>query len=66
MFAAVPGEVLGPIRGTDGYSLIRVLSFTPASLDKLTRNTIKKILFEEWLEERRRAARIEWFWGNET
>jgi putative peptide maturation system protein len=64
VFAAAPGEALGPIRSADGYSVIRVLSFTPPRLDEPTRNTIKKILFEEWLEERRRAARIEWFWGN--
>jgi putative peptide maturation system protein len=64
VFAAAPGEALGPIRGAAGYSLVRVLSFTPPRLDEPTRNTIKKILFDEWLDERRRAARIEWFWGN--
>jgi putative peptide maturation system protein len=61
---AAPNEIVGPVRVTDGYALVRVLSLTPARLDEPTRAAIKAILFEEWLAERRRAARIEWYWGN--
>jgi Parvulin-like peptidyl-prolyl isomerase len=64
VFAAAPGEMLGPVRTGEGYAIVRVLSFTPARLDERTRNTIKKILFEAWLAERRQAAKIEWYWGN--
>jgi hypothetical protein len=33
-------------------------------LDNALREEIKKVLFEELLEERRKAASIEWLWGN--
>jgi len=64
IFAAKPGEVLDPICTEQGYAIIRVLSLSPASLDEKTRITIKKILFEDWLAERRRGSKIEWYWGN--
>jgi putative peptide maturation system protein len=64
VFAAEPGEVLEPVRTEKGYAIVRVLSFAPAHLDEQTLTAIKKILFEEWLGERRETARIEWFWGN--
>jgi putative peptide maturation system protein len=64
IFAATPNEVVGPIRTTAGYALIRVLSFTRACLDEPTRCAIQEILFAEWLADRRQAATIEWYWGN--
>jgi putative peptide maturation system protein len=64
IFAADSGELLGPIAVDNGYALIRVLAFTPACLDDRTRRAIREILFTEWLAERRRAATIEWCWGN--
>jgi putative peptide maturation system protein len=64
VFAAAPGDLLGPVPTEEGWAVVRVLSFTPARLDQPTRLVIKKTLFEEWLDERRQAARIEWFWGN--
>jgi hypothetical protein len=33
-------------------------------LDERTRDAIETLLFEEWLAERREAARIEWYWGD--
>ena len=62
--AAAPGEIVGPGRTEEGWTLILVLSFTPACLDEPTRRAIQEILFAEWLAERRRAATIEWCWGN--
>jgi hypothetical protein len=50
--------------GDAGFELVRVLAITPARLDPATRAAIQKLLFEDWLEERRQSARIEWFWGN--
>jgi parvulin-like peptidyl-prolyl isomerase len=64
LFAASPGQLVGPVKTERGYSLFRVLSFNPARLDDRTVTTIKNILFEEWLAERRQAAQIEWCWGN--
>jgi putative peptide maturation system protein len=64
VFAAAPGDLLGPVPAEEGWAVVRVLSVTPARLDQETRLAIKKTLFEEWLDERRQAARIEWSWGN--
>jgi len=64
LFGSAPGSILGPIREEGGYAIIRVFSLTAANLDEPTRNIIKKILFEEWLEQRRQAATIDWMWGN--
>jgi putative peptide maturation system protein len=64
VFSAEPGEVVGPVRTAESYTIARILSFAHARLDERTRREIKKILFEDWLEERRRAATIEWYWGN--
>jgi putative peptide maturation system protein len=63
VFAAEPGQVVGPIASGEGHALVQVLRVLPAELDAATRQEIQGILFEEWLEERRRAARVEWFWG---
>ncbi|HYR42858.1 MAG TPA: TIGR04500 family putative peptide maturation system protein [Terriglobia bacterium] len=64
LFESAPGSVIGPVRDKDGYVIIRVLSIDRADLDEPTRNMIKNILFEEWLEQRRSAAAIDWLWGN--
>lgn len=62
-FAARPGEVLDPVPTETGFAVVKLLAFEPARLDDATRNAIQGHLFEEWLNGRRRAARIEWFWG---
>jgi hypothetical protein len=64
IFAATPGEVMGPVHTGGGYAIIRILSLAPARLGERMRTTIKTILFEEWLAERRQAATIKWYWGN--
>ena len=63
IFAASPGEVVGPLASGQGYDVVRVLQHSPARLDEPTRALIKQILFDEWLAERRRQAKVEWFWG---
>jgi putative peptide maturation system protein len=64
IFTAIPGEVVGPVHTEEHYVIIRVLSCAPARLDEPTRNAIKRLLFEQWLAERREEATIEWYWGN--
>ena len=64
LFAAAPGQLVGPVPVETGHALMRVLEIVPAQLDDRTRAVIKDILFEDWLAERRQAARIEWCWGN--
>jgi hypothetical protein len=64
LFAAAPGQLVGPVPADTGHALLRVLTIVPARLDDRTCAAIKKILFEDWLAERRQAAQIEWCWGN--
>ncbi|MEU7829852.1 MULTISPECIES: TIGR04500 family putative peptide maturation system protein [unclassified Nonomuraea] len=46
-----------------GDQLVRVISVGDAVLDAETRRRVERRIFEEWIEERRRSAKIEWFWG---
>ncbi len=64
VFAAAPGGLVGPVQTDEGYAVVLVLALEPGRLDEPTRRKIKQVLFEEWLEERRRAAKIEWYWGD--
>lgn len=63
LFSTRPGQVTPPMPGGDGYELAQVLAVVPARLDAATRRQIRDALFEQWLAERRRTARVEWFWG---
>jgi putative peptide maturation system protein len=64
LFAATPGQLVGPAPVETGYTLMRVVEIIPGQLDDRTRTVIKDILFKDWLAEQRKAARIEWCWGN--
>ena len=55
--------MVGPIPRGDSFVIVRVLSKTPARLDGPTRTAVQDALFEEWLEQRRSNAAIEWYWG---
>jgi putative peptide maturation system protein len=66
LFAATPGQLVGPVRVETGCVLIRVLAIVPAELNDRTSAAIKELLFNDWLAERRQAAHIEWCWGNAT
>jgi putative peptide maturation system protein len=66
ILAALPGKVVGPLENGDTLILALIVSRTPAQLDALTCAAIERLLFEEWLEERRAQAHIEWFWWNAT
>ncbi|MEV5407692.1 TIGR04500 family putative peptide maturation system protein [Thermopolyspora sp. NPDC052614] len=59
---AEAGEILAP----DPRTLIKVISIGEAVFDAATRRRVERRIFEEWVEERRRTAKIEWFWGTTT
>ncbi|OPG12006.1 TIGR04500 family putative peptide maturation system protein [Microbispora sp. GKU 823] len=59
---AAPGDVLGPY-GPDPV-VTHVVEVRPAVLDGATRRGIEQRLFDDWLAERRREARVEWVWGD--
>jgi len=63
VFAATPGDILGPFRVGAAYLVVRLLSLSPARQDEPTRAAIEEALFDEWLIERRRAATVTWHWG---
>ncbi|SNT62161.1 putative peptide maturation system protein [Streptosporangium subroseum] len=58
------GDVLGPIPLGDEFAVLKVLSVETAALDDRTRQRVGRVLFDEWIAERRKSAKIEWFWGN--
>lgn len=58
VFGARPGKIVGPFKTDDGWQLIKIESLHPAILDDSTREEIRALLFDEWLSERRRKARI--------
>jgi hypothetical protein len=47
----------------EGYELVWVMQFLPGQFDDATRRKMGSLLFDAWLEEKRRGARVEWFWG---
>jgi putative peptide maturation system protein len=58
VFGSQPGKVVGPIKTDDGWELVKVERLALAELDDEMRETLKTKLFNEWLSEQRRKARI--------
>lgn len=63
VFGTEPGQLTGPVPSGDGYELLWVMQVLPGRFDEPTRQKIASLLFDAWLEEKRRSARVEWFWG---
>ncbi|MGI5158205.1 TIGR04500 family putative peptide maturation system protein [Microbispora sp. CA-102843] len=59
MGTARPGDVVSPAPDV----LLKVISVAGAELDADTRRRVERRVFDLWIDERRRAAKIEWFWG---
>jgi putative peptide maturation system protein len=57
------GDLLGPIEAGDERLVINVVSVEPADRNPQLRSAVVTHLFDAWLREQRRKARIEWFWG---
>jgi putative peptide maturation system protein len=64
IFAARPGQIVGPLTCTQGADVVRVVRIEKAQLDEPTRQEIMELAFEEWLAQRRSQSVIEWFWGD--
>ena len=58
VFGAPPGQVVGPFKTDAGWALIKIEASRRGLLDDATREAIKAQLFDEWLQEQRRKARI--------
>lgn len=59
VFAATPGEVVGPVATDRGVHLIRVEAILPAELDDVTASLIRQELFDGWLKEQLQGIEID-------
>ncbi len=62
--SAAVGQIVGPIRTSDGTVVVKLLGRNEAQLDEATRNEITETLFDQWLAVQRSMVRVEWCWGN--
>ncbi|MFF0815492.1 TIGR04500 family putative peptide maturation system protein [Rhodococcus sp. NPDC003318] len=60
---AQPGTVLGPTADPDGWVVTQVLATFPSTPGPRADRQLADIAFDRWVAQRRRDARIEWFWG---
>jgi parvulin-like peptidyl-prolyl isomerase len=58
VFAANPGQVIGPIRTPLGWHVVKVWSVSNASLEGETRETVADIVFDAWLARQCAAAEL--------
>jgi parvulin-like peptidyl-prolyl isomerase len=58
VFGSQPGKTVGPIKTYAGWQLVKVELIHVATLDDSLHETIKSLLFEEWLAGERRKAKI--------
>jgi putative peptide maturation system protein len=61
---ASPGSIIGPFAVPEGHEVIRVVAVVPAVVDEAAVDLAGRRLFADWLEERRKSAKVEWLWGN--
>ncbi|MCC5577454.1 TIGR04500 family putative peptide maturation system protein [Microtetraspora sp. AC03309] len=58
VFEAAPGTVI-----RNGSDVIKVLEVVPAQLTQQIRERAERDVFDAWVAELRRSAKVEWFWG---
>jgi len=64
VFAAAPGDIVGPLANADSWDIVRLLARQTAQLsDNATHEMVKKAVFDAWLDTQRQHAHIEWYWG---
>jgi putative peptide maturation system protein len=62
LFDARPGEIVGPFGNGDECDLIEIEEHIPANFEDVRPNIVK-VIFDQWLLEKRRKAQVEWYWG---
>ena len=60
VFAASPGEILGPEKVSKGFALYLVQECYPATLDERIKKEIRKHLFNQWLQREMQRADIQY------
>jgi hypothetical protein len=64
VFAATPGDIVGPLANTESWDIVHVLARQRVQLsDNTIRELVKKAVFDAWLATQRQYAHIEWYWG---
>jgi parvulin-like peptidyl-prolyl isomerase len=58
VFGTQPGKTVGPIKTYAGWQLVKIEAIHLATLDDSLRETIKSLLFEDWLAGARLKAKI--------
>jgi peptidylprolyl isomerase len=58
VFGARAGAVVGPFKTAQGFHVLKVEEILPAQLDSKTTEAITDHLFEDWLRQRQRRARV--------
>jgi parvulin-like peptidyl-prolyl isomerase len=58
IFGAQPGKTVGPIKTYAGWELVKIEAIHLATLTDSLRETIKSLLFEDWLQSERLKAKI--------
>ncbi|MDY6948013.1 MAG: hypothetical protein SXG53_20075, partial [Pseudomonadota bacterium] len=57
-------ESVHVVAGEQAFLVLEVLAVEPVLTNPVTAQAVKAKLFQDWLAEQRRTARIEWFWGD--
>lgn len=58
IFAAAPGQVIGPLKTERDVHLFHIAAFLPPELDALTARTIRQQLFDAWLRHEIHALQL--------
>ena len=58
VFGARAGKTVGPIKTYSGWQLLKIEAIHLATLDEPLRETIKSLLFDDWLTTKRAGAKI--------
>jgi putative peptide maturation system protein len=61
---ALTVESVHVVAGEQACLVLEVLAVEPALTNPATAQAVKAKLFQDWLAEQRRTARIDWFWGD--
>jgi putative peptide maturation system protein len=62
-FSRPMGTVIGPVEDDGVFRVACVIARHAAVLDDETHEHARRRMFDAWLDERRRRATIEWYWG---